>query len=189
VRLQAAVQKYTTHSISSTINLPSTVTPELVGGIYRAAWHLNLKGVTVYRDGSRSGVLVATEDKKKKDDAPAQLTRPEVLEADVIRFNNELEPWLAVVGLLDGKPYEIFTGKAKGVFQLPNWVQKGWVIKRKDAKAKRTSTTWSTPTTRDYRVTIQGLSRSFEKEYWNYAILISGMLRQGVSVPTWWTPW
>jgi ribonucleoside-diphosphate reductase alpha chain len=183
IRLQAAVQKFTTHSISSTINLPSTVTPELVGDIYRAAWHLNLKGVTVYRDGSRSGVLVATEDKKKKDDAPAQLTRPEVLEADVIRFNNELEPWLAVVGLLDGKPYEIFTGKAKGVFQLPNWVQKGQVIKRKDAKAQKNIYDLQYADNEGYHVTIQGLSRSFEKEYWNYAILISGMLRQGVSVP------
>lgn len=182
IRLQAAVQKYTTHSISSTINLPSTVTPELVGNIYRAAWHLNLKGVTVYRDGSRSGVLVA-KDEKKKDEAPAHLKRPEILEADVIRFTNETEPWLAVVGKLDGKPYEIFTGQAKGVFQLPKWVEKGWVIKRKDTKAKKNIYDLQYEDNEGYRVTIQGLSRSFNKEYWNYAILISGMLRQGVSVP------
>lgn len=182
VRLQAAVQKYTTHSISSTINLPSDVSPELVGNIYREAWHLNLKGVTVYRDGSRSGVLVATGE-KKKEESNAHVTRPEVLEADVIRFNNDLEPWLAVVGLLDGKPYEIFTGKAKGVFQLPNWVEKGWVIKRRDAKAKKNIYDLQYEDSEGYKVTIQGLSRSFDKEYWNYAILISGMLRQGVSVP------
>ncbi len=183
VRLQAAVQKYTTHSISSTINLPSTVTPELVGNIYIEAWRMGLKGVTVYRDGSRTGVLVAKDDKKKDAPAAATATRPEVLEADVIRFNNELEPWIAVVGLLDGKPYEIFTGKAEGVFQLPKWVEKGWVIKRKDAKAKKNIYDLQYADSDDYRVTIQGLSRSFDKEYWNYAILISGMLRQGVSVP------
>lgn len=183
LRLQAAVQKYTTHSISSTINLPSDVTAELVGNIYFEAWHMGLKGVTVYRDGSRSGVLVSN-DKKEKVDAPAAHTkRPEVLEADVIRFNNELEPWIAVVGLLDGKPYEIFTGKAEGVFQLPKWVEKGWVIKRRDAKAKKNIYDLQYADSDDYRVTIQGLSRSFDKEYWNYAILISGMLRQGVSVP------
>lgn len=181
VRLQAAVQKYTTHSISSTINLPSDVTAELVGNIYRKAWHMGLKGITVYRDGSRSGVLVSNE---KKDSAtPAHTKRPEVLEADVIRFNNELEPWLAVVGLLDGKPYEIFTGKAEGVFRLPKWVEKGWVIKRRDAKANKNIYDLQYADSDDYRVTIQGLSRSFDKEYWNYAILISGMLRQGVSVP------
>lgn len=182
IRLQAAVQKYTTHSISSTINLPSTVSPELVGNIYREAWHLNLKGVTVYRDGSRSGVLVAKDD-KKKNEVPAHTKRPEVLEADVIRFNNETEPWLAVVGKLDGKPYEIFTGQAKGVFQLPKWVEKGWVIKRKDTKTKKNIYDLQYEDNEGYQVTIQGLSRSFDKEYWNYAILISGMLRQGVSVP------
>ena len=101
----------------------------------------------------------------------------------MIRFNNELEPWIAVVGLLDGKPYEIFTGKATGVFQLPNWVEKGWVNKRKDKKSKKNIYDLEYADSDDYRVTIQGLSRSFEKEYWNYAILISGMLRQGVSVP------
>lgn len=183
LRLQAAVQKYTTHSISSTINLPSTVEPELVGNIYFEAWHMGLKGVTVYRDGSRSGVLVATGEKKKEAGVPAHAKRPEVLEADVIRFNNETEQWIAVVGLLDGKPYEIFTGKADGVFKLPHWVEKGWVIKRKDAKAKKNIYDLQYADSDDYRVTIQGLSRSFNKEYWNYAILISGMLRQGVSVP------
>jgi len=181
VRLQAAVQKYTTHSISSTINLPSDVSAELVGNIYREAWHMGLKGVTVYRDGSRSGVLVSTE--KKEDATVDHAKRPDVLEADVIRFNNELEPWIAVVGLVNGKPYEIFTGKAEGVFQLPNWVNKGWVNKRKDARTGKNIYDLEYADSDDYRVTIQGLSRSFEKEYWNYAILISGMLRQGVSVP------
>lgn len=183
VRLQAAAQKYTTHSISSTINLPSTTTPELVGNIYMEGWHLGLKGVTVYRDGSRSGVLVSNEEKKKEPTANApHPKRPEVLEADVIRFMNETEPWLAVVGLLDGRPYEIFTGQAKGVFQLPKWVEKGWVIKRRDPKSKKNIYDLQYADNEGYRVTIQGLSRSFDKEYWNYAILISGMLRQGVSV-------
>lgn len=181
VRLQAAVQKYTTHSISSTINLPSDVSAELVGNIYREAWHMGLKGVTVYRDGSRSGVLVASD--AKQDTNVTTVTRPDVLEADLIRFNNELEPWIAVVGLLDGKPYEIFTGKAEGVFQLPSWVNKGWVNKRKDARTGNNIYDLEYADSADYRVTIQGLSRSFDKEYWNYAILISGMLRQGVSVP------
>ncbi len=181
VRLQAAVQKYTTHSISSTINLRSDVSAELVGKIYREAWHMGLKGVTVYRDGSRTGVLVATD--TKQDSNATNATRPDVLEADLIRFNNELEPWIAVVGLLDGKPYEIFTGKAEGVFQLPSWVNKGWVNKRKDARTGNNIYDLEYADSDDYRVTIQGLSRSFDKEYWNYAILISGMLRQGVSVP------
>ncbi|MFZ1659373.1 MAG: adenosylcobalamin-dependent ribonucleoside-diphosphate reductase [Flavobacteriales bacterium] len=181
VRLQSAVQKYTTHSISSTINLPADVSAELVGNIYREAWHKGLKGVTVYRDGSRSGVLVSND--KKEDATVAHTKRPDILEAEVIRFNNDLEPWIAVVGLLDGKPYEVFTGKATGVFQLPKWVEKGWVIKRKDTKAKKNIYDLEYADSDDYRVTIQGLSRSFDKEYWNYAILISGMLRQGVSVP------
>ncbi len=183
LRLQAAVQKFTTHSISSTINLPSDVSADLVGGIYLEAWHMGLKGVTVYRDGSRSGVLVSNDQKKATDTQTSHAKRPEILEADVIRFNNELEPWIAVVGLLDGKPYEIFTGKAEGVFQLPKWVEKGWVIKRRDAKANKNIYDLQYADSDDYRVTIQGLSRSFDKEYWNYAILISGMLRQGVSVP------
>ncbi|MBK6628221.1 MAG: adenosylcobalamin-dependent ribonucleoside-diphosphate reductase [Flavobacteriales bacterium] len=187
IRMQAVVQKYTTHSISSTINLPSTATVEEVGGIYLEAWHHGLKGITVYRDGSRSGVLVAADKGEAAPthgvDQPHHTTRPERLEADVLRFNNETEPWLAVVGLLDGKPYEIFTGKANGGFELPKWVSKGWVVKRKDAKRGKNIYDLEYADADDYRVTVQGLSRTFNPEFWNYAILISGMLRQGMPLP------
>ena len=183
VRLQSVVQKYITHSISSTINLPSTATKEQVGAIYLEAWHQGSKGITVYRDGSRSGVLVATKEERNADHAAHAQPRPERLDADVLRFNNETEPWLAVVGLLDGRPYEIFTGRAEGAFELPRWVQKGWVVKRKDAKTRKNIYDLEYADADDYRVTIQGLSRSFDKEYWNYAILISGMLRQGMPLP------
>ncbi|MBK6342277.1 MAG: adenosylcobalamin-dependent ribonucleoside-diphosphate reductase [Flavobacteriales bacterium] len=181
VRMQAIVQKYTTHSISSTINLPSTATVDEVGGIYLEAWHQGLKGITVYRDGSRSGVLVSTEAKKEHSHQKAK--RPERLEADVLRFNNETEPWIAVVGLLDGQPYEIFTGKANGGFELPKWVTRGWVVKRKDAKRGKNIYDLEYADADDYRITVQGLSRTFNPEFWNYAILISGMLRQGMPLP------
>jgi ribonucleoside-diphosphate reductase alpha chain len=181
VRLQAIVQKYTTHSISSTINLPSTATVEEVGGIYLEAWKQGLKGITVYRDGSRNGVLVA-EKKDAPMEQPAAISRPERLDADVLRFNNETELWLAVVGLLNGKPYEVFTGKANGGFELPKWVTKGWVVKRKDQKRGKSIYDLEYADEDDYRVTVQGLSRTFNPEFWNYAILISGMLRQGMPV-------
>jgi ribonucleoside-diphosphate reductase alpha chain len=188
IRMQSVVQKYTTHSISSTINLPGTATVDEVGGIYLEAWHQGLKGITVYRDGSRSGVLVSTDDQKEPAQdsplAPAHgLPRPERLEADVLRFNNETEPWIAVVGLLDGRPYEIFTGKANGGFELPRWVSKGWVVKRRDEERCKSRYDLEYVDDEGYRVTVQGLSRTFNKEFWNYAILISGMLRQGMPVP------
>jgi len=196
IRMQSVVQKYTTHSISSTINLPSTATVDEVGGIYLEAWHHGLKGITVYRDGSRSGVLVANTDTKgtvpsthaersrSGVDTPGHhAPRPETLEADVLRFNNETEPWIAVVGLLDGKPYEIFTGKANGGFELPRWVSKGWVVKRRDEERGTNRYDLEYADDEGYKVTVQGLSRTFNKEFWNYAILISGMLRQGMPVP------
>jgi ribonucleoside-diphosphate reductase alpha chain len=187
IRMQSVVQKYTTHSISSTINLPSTATVEEVGGIYLEAWHQGLKGITVYRDGSRSGVLVSNAgeigEKGERGEQVVHLKRPEVLEADVLRFNNDTEPWLAVVGLLDGKPYEIFTGKANGGFELPRWVTKGWVVKRRDEARDINRYDLEYADDEGYRVTVQGLSRTFNKEFWNYAILISGMLRQGMPLP------
>jgi ribonucleoside-diphosphate reductase alpha chain len=196
IRMQAVVQKYTTHSISSTINLPSTATVDEVGGIYLEAWRHGLKGITVYRDGSRSGVLVSNAGKEGKEGEGGEggnastglsighaLARPAILEADVLRFNNDTEPWLAVVGLLDGRPYEIFTGKANGGFELPKWVNKGWVVKRKDPARGKNSYDLEYADTEDYRTTVQGLSRTFNKEFWNYAILISGMLRQGMPLP------
>lgn len=190
VRMQGVVQKYVTHSISSTINLPSTATVDHVGGIYLAAWREGLKGITVYRDGSRSGVLVATtNDDKNKANTTADhgtdhhLVRPERLDADVIRFNNGTEPWLAVLGLYEGKPYEIFTGKANGAFELPKWVTKGSVVKRRDEKRGKNRYDLEYADADEYQVTVQGLSRTFDPEFWNYAILISGMLRQGMPVP------
>ena len=141
--MQALVQKYTTHSISSTINLPSDVSVERVGEIYLESWKQGLKGITVYRDGSRSGVLVASDAKDKKEaEAKAVkgagqmerdlIRRPKRLEADVVRFQNEYEKWLAVIGMMDGRPYEIFTGRMEDAFNLPSYVEKGVIIKEKD---------------------------------------------------------
>jgi ribonucleoside-diphosphate reductase alpha chain len=187
VELQSLVQKYTTHSISSTINLPNEVAVDKVGEIYVEAWKHGLKGITVYRDGSRSGVLVSNDEKPKAAAVPEILEthapkRPNELEADVIRFMNGTEKWLAVVGVLNGKPYEIFTGKAEDVFNLPSWVQKATVIKSKSADGKKRYDLRFTDKD-GYSVTIEGLSRLFDKEFWNYAKLISGVLRHGMPIP------
>ncbi len=193
VKLQSVVQKYTTHSISSTINLPSNVSVDMVGKIYIEAWKQGLKGITVYRDGSRSGVLVADKkDDKKENKKPLIETktvetpvfpkkRPKKLEADVIRFFNKKEEWLAVVGKIDNKPYEIFTGKMEDVFRLPDWVEKGWVIKERDEQGK-SRYDFQFIDKQGYKVTIEGLSRSFNPEYWNYAKLISGVMRHGMPI-------
>lgn len=180
VQLQSVVQKYTTHSISSTINLPSTVSMEDVSEIYFQAWKHGLKGITVYRDGSRSGVLVSTTETKKETSATQRPPkRPAILDADVVRFLNGEEKWIAVVGLLDNKPYEIFTGRADEAFIVPERVTQGWVIKsRAEDGGKRYDFRY---VDRDgYKVTIEGLSRCFNPEFWNYAKLISGVLRHGM---------
>ncbi len=186
VELQAVVQKYTTHSISSTINLASDVSTEKVGDIYLEAWREGLKGITVYRDGSRSGVLVSTEDKSSKKTETIIETRPpkrpKSIEADVIRFQNHNEKWIAVVGLLNGKPYEVFTGKAEDSFFIPAWAEKGWVIKNVGEDGKKRYD-FQFLDKDGYRITIEGLSRAFNKEYWNYAKLISGVLRHGMPLP------
>jgi ribonucleoside-diphosphate reductase alpha chain len=182
IEMQALVQKYTTHSISSTINLPSDVSVKKVSDIYVEAWKKGLKGITVYRDGSRSGILVSDDKKEKKDSVKNAIfpeKRPKKLEADIVRFMNKSEAWLAVVGLIDGIPYEIFTGKMEDVFNLPDWVEKGWVIKNKDEKGN-SRYDFQFIDRQGYRITIEGLSRSFDKEYWNYAKLISGVLRHGM---------
>ncbi len=191
IELQSLVQKYTTHSISSTINLPKDVSEEVVGNIYLESWHKGLKGITVYRDGSRSGILVADDKDKKKEDAPAHSyqkkngvfpKRPKTIEAAIVRFHNESEKWLAVVGLIDGRPYEIFTGKMKDAFNLPSYVDKGWVIKsRNEEGVARYDFRYVDK--EGYKITIEGLSRSFDKEFWNYAKLISGVLRHGMPMP------
>ena len=167
VKLQAMVQKYVTHSISSTINLPEDVSQEKVGEIYLNAWQQGVKGITVYRDGSRSGVLVSSDEKK---DAPTLQTimetrpprRPKKLEAEIVRFQNEKEKWIAVVGLLDGKPYEIFTGKTEEAFHLPTWADKGWIIKDRDEEGGARYD-FQYVDKDGYRVTIEGLSRRDRK--------------------------
>lgn len=192
IELQSVIQKYTTHSISSTINLPSDVSVEDVGEIYMQAWKKGLKGITVYRDGSRSGVLVAVDEKKdKKDKKKSEKEfivdsrppkRPKELVAEVIRFSNHNEPWLAFVGILEGKPYEIFTGKAQDSFVIPSYVTQGWVIKNTGEDGKKRYD-FRYLDQDGFRITIEGLSRSFDKEYWNYAKLISGVLRHGMPIP------
>jgi ribonucleoside-diphosphate reductase alpha chain len=185
VTMQAVVQKYVTHSISSTINLPNDVSLEKVSKIYLDSWKLGLKGITVYRDGSRSGVLIAIDDKKddvlentefKETRAPS---RPKRLDAKVVRFQNNKEKWIAVVGLLNGRPYEIFTGKTEDVFNMPAAVEYGWVIKnRREGGSSQYDFQYEDK--EGYKVTMGGLSRSFDKEFWNYAKLISGVLRHGM---------
>ena len=193
VKMQGRMQKWVDHSISVTINLPSDVSEELVNDLYVEAWKSGCKGCTVYRDGSRDGVLIdAKSDRKEKkevakdavfapcDCEPRQVveTRPKVLEADVVRFQNNKEKWVAFVGLLDGRPYEIFTGlqdDEEGIV-LPKTVEKGWIIKNIDDNgSKRYDFQFTNK--RGYKVTIEGLSEKFDKEYWNYAKLISGVLR------------
>ena len=184
VRMQGAIQKWVDHSISVTINLPSDVDEELVNKLYVEAWRSGCKGCTVYRDGSRAGVLVAVKDDKEKDELPPcrqpQVTevRPKVLECDVIRFQNNKEKWVAFVGLLDGHPYEIFTGLQdddEGIL-LPKSVTTGRIVKNIDADGYK-HYDFQFENKRGYKITIEGLSEKFNKEYWNYAKLISGVLR------------
>ena len=180
VELQAIVQKYTTHSISSTINLPQSISDEIVGKIYLDAWRKGLKGITVYREGSRSGVLVSDAGEESKKSANREVPRrPKTLEADVVRFLNNDKKWIAYVGLLEGKPYEVFTGLADDAFNIPDWVVKGWIIKNK-AGGKKARYDFQYMDREGYRITIEGLSRSFDKEFWNYAKLLSGVLRHGM---------
>lgn len=183
IEMQSLVQKYTTHSISSTINLKTDVPVELVGDIYIESWKKGLKGITVYRDGSRSGILVAENEKSNQNNQDNSETfrgkRPKRLEAAVVRFFNDTERWLAVIGLMDNKPYEIFTGKMKDAFNLPEWVEKGWVIKNREEDGS-SRYDFQYEDADGYHVTIEGLSRSFDKEFWNYAKLISGVLRHGM---------
>ena len=187
VRLQGSVQKWIDHSISVTVNVPNDCTEEMVSKIYQAGWEEGCKGITVYRDGSRSGVLISDDEKKEveKDkvinafletQAPK---RPGKLEAEIVKFNNESEKWIAVIGLLDGRPYEIFTGGAEESFAILSHVTKGWVIKN-DSDDGKTRYDFQYEDSHGYKTTIEGLSRTFNKEYWNYAKLISGVLRHGM---------
>lgn len=181
VKMQGAIQKWVDHSISVTVNIPKETSEEVVDKIYQTAWESGCKGMTIYRDGSRNGVLVSGSNKNNSTFTETKAPkRPKKLEADIIRFQNDKEKWIAVVGLYEGRPYEIFSGKADS-FVLPNSVEKGWVIRVKEDNL---------PARYDfqfldndgYKVTIEGLSRMFKKEYWNYAKLISGILRHGMPI-------
>ena len=185
VRMQGAVQKWVDHSISVTINLPNDATEELVGKLYMEAWKVGCKGVTVYRDGSRSGVLISNEEKKSDDEILNifPTIRPDVLNADVVRFQNNRERWIAVIGLIDDKPYEIFTGLIddEDGLVLPRWVEKGLVIKSRN-KNGSSRYDFEYENKRGYKTRIEGLSHKFNPEFWNYAKLISSTLRHGMPI-------
>ena len=195
VRMQGAVQKWVDHSISVTINLPNDISEEMVGKLYVEAWRSGCKGCTVYRDGSRSGVLISLagdgKNKKKKDEKKAHymaeeehiLKRPVELEADVVRFQNNKEKWIAFIGLIDNRPYEIFTGIAdddEGIF-CPKSVTKGKIIKAVNENGEKRYD-FQFINKRGFKTTIEGLSEKFNPEFWNYAKLISGVLRYGMPI-------
>ncbi len=191
VRMQGAIQQWVDHSISVTVNLPADVDEDLVDKLYVEAWRSGCKGCTIYRDGSRSGVMISVSDKDKKKAEKEQNAaenpckhpevvevRPKELECDVVRFQNNKEKWVAFVGLLDGYPYEIFTGlqdDEEGIV-LPKTVTKGKIIKQTDENGKRRYD-FQFENKRGYKTTVEGLSEKFNPEYWNYAKLISGVLR------------
>ena len=192
VQMQGRIQKWVDHSISVTINLPADATEELVGHLYEEAWRCGCKGVTVYRDGSRAGVLIAVEDKKeeKSDEKKicfpydeGYLIRPKELDCDVVRFQNSKDKWIAFVGLKDGRPYEIFTGLAddeEGIL-LPKTITDGKIIKVVDEHGNKRYD-FQFMNKRGYKTTVEGLSHKFDKEFWNYAKLISGVLRYGMPI-------
>ena len=193
VKMQGRIQKWVDHSISVTINLPSDVSEDLVNTLYVEAWKSGCKGCTVYRDGSRSGVLIAMDEKKKKKEKEEDCdcyerpqiisSRPRALEADVIRFQNNKEKWIAFIGLVDGRPYEIFTGIADDEegLMLPKHVNHGYIIRSEDEEGGRTYD-FQFKNKRGYKTTIEGLNGLFNPEFWNYAKLISGVLRYGMPI-------
>lgn len=187
VKMQGAIQQWVDHSISVTINMPNDVTEELVGECYMEAWKAGCKGVTVYRDGSRSGVLISNTEKKEEPGegvpTPFPTERPQTLEADVVRFQNKKDKWIAFIGLIEGRPYEIFTGFADdedGIL-IPRWVNEGLIIKNREADGS-SRYDFQYKNTRGYKTTIEGLSYKFNPEYWNYAKLISSTLRHGMPI-------
>ncbi len=178
VRMQGAIQKWVDHSISSTINLPADVKEELVSELYLTAWKSGCKGATVYRDGSRNGVLIAGKNEIRAE----RPKRPKVLDCDVIRFNFNEEKWVAFVGLKDGRPYEIFTGLAdEEIFPIPKTIIKGKIIKVKSDDGKSRYDFQYTDKY-GYKKNIEGLSHMFKPEFWNYAKLISGVLRHEMPI-------
>ncbi|MBO5874357.1 MAG: adenosylcobalamin-dependent ribonucleoside-diphosphate reductase [Rikenellaceae bacterium] len=181
VKMQGAIQKWVDHSISVTVNLPNDVTEELVSEVYITAWESGCKGVTVYRDGSRDGVLVSNK-KKEKQTSDRPLHRPKELNADIIRFKNGDEDWIAFVGMSNGQPYEIFTGKIEeDAMFIPRKITKGVILKvREEDGTKRYDFQYKDKY--GYTNTIGGISRLFDSEFWNYAKLISGVLRNGMPI-------
>ena len=185
VKMQGAIQKWVDHSISVTVNLPNEVSEELVADVYRTAWECGCKGVTVYRDGCREGVLLDKKQKKKGGDkgaADGSLKRPKSLPADIVRFKNGQEEWIAFVGLMDGRPYEIFTGKLEeDALYIPRKITKGNIIKVREADGTKRYDFQYTDRY-GYTNTVGGISRLFDEEFWNYAKLISGVLRHGMPI-------
>lgn len=182
VRMQGRVQQWVDHSISVTVNLPAEASEELVGKLYIEAWKSGCKGCTVYRDGSRSGVLVSHKD-KKFDNQPMPSKRPKELDAEVVRFQNNREKWIAFIGLYEGKPYEIFTGIAddeEGIM-LPKAVISGRIVKNSDEEGN-SRYDFQFSNKRGFKTTVEGLSYKFNKEFWNYAKFISGVLRYGMPI-------
>ena len=185
VKMQGEMQKWVDHSISVTVNIPAETTEELVSQIYLTAWECGCKGMTIYRDGSRTGVLVSNK-KEEKRNAENDIiethspVRPKTLECDVVRFQNNYEKWIAFVGKINNKPYEIFLGKQDD-FYLPPFVETAWITKNKGEEG-RSRYDLQFQDKQGYKVTIEGLSRSFSPEFWNYAKLISGILRHGMPI-------
>ncbi len=185
VKMQGAIQKWVDHSISVTVNLPNNVSEELVADVYRTAWECGCKGVTVYRDGCREGVLIekGAKSKRKCEEHPGQAPkRPKSIPADIVRFKNGSEDWIAFVGLQDGRPYEVFTGKIEeDAMYIPRKITKGFIIKvREEDGTKRYDFQYKDRY--GYTNTIGGISRLFNEEFWNYAKLISGVLRHGMPI-------
>ena len=185
VKLQGAVQKWVDHSISVTVNIPKEVSESVVSEIYQTAWESGCKGMTIYRDGSRDGVMISNEKSTAGSDssflennAPK---RPEKIEAEVVRFKNKEEEWIAVVGLYNGRPYEIFTGKADSFYLHPA-IKTGWVVRVKPTKTEPARYDFHFEDQQGYAGVVSGLSRMFKEEYWNYAKLISGILRHGMPI-------
>ena len=185
VKMQGEMQKWVDHSISVTVNIPAETTEELVSQIYQTAWECGCKGMTIYRDGSRAGVLVSNKKEEKKNAENDIIethspVRPKTLECDVVRFQNNYEKWIAFVGKINNKPYEIFLGKQDD-FYLPPFVETAWITKNKGEDG-RSRYDLQFQDKQGYKVTIEGLSRSFSPEFWNYAKLISGILRHGMPI-------
>lgn len=182
VKMQGAIQKWVDHSISVTVNIPKETSKEIVREIYETAWKSGCKGCTIYRDGSRHGVLVSNDEQNHPQFGETKAPkRPKKLDAEIVRFKNNKEDWVAVVGMYEGRPYEIFTGRASN-FLLPATVEKGWVIRVKEQGDEHARYDFQFLDPDGYKVTIEGLSRTFKKEYWNYAKLISGILRHGMPI-------